>query len=156
MAKKSFIPEGYHSVTPSLAFKGTGAAISWYASVFGAQEKMRMAGPDQKIMHAELNIGDSMIFVAEDSPRYKNKTGQSSEGNSIKLHVYVDDVDAIIKKAVQNGAKLVMPVEDQFYGDRCGCIDDPFGYTWVLATHIKDVPEKEMQRKVEEMAHEHA
>ena len=156
MAKKSFIPEGYHAVRPSLSFKGTGAAISWYASVFGAKEKMRMSRPDQKIMHAELIIGDSMIFLAEETPEYRNTLGQSSTGNSIKLHVYVDDVDAVIKKAVQNGAKLVMPTEDQFYGDRCGCIDDPFGYTWILATHIKDVSEKEMQKRMDEMAHEPA
>ena len=153
MVKKSYIAEGYHAVTPSLTFKGTDKAINWYVNVLGAKEKMRMDGSDKKIMHAELNIGDSMIFLAEENPQNKNKIGQSSIGNSIKLHIYVEDVDGTIKKAVQNGASLVMPAEDQFYGDRCGCIDDPFGYTWVLATHIKDVSEKEMRREMETMAH---
>ena len=156
MAKRSYMAEGYHTITPSLAFRGTDSAINWYVNVLGAKEKMRLAGPDKKIMHAELNIGDSIIFLAEESPQYKNKTGQSNTGNSIKLHAYVEDVDGTIKKAVQNGATLVMPAEDQFYGDRCGCIDDPFGYTWVLATHVKDVPEREMKQKIEDMAHAHA
>jgi PhnB protein len=153
MAKTSYIPNGYHNVTPSLAFKGANEAIVWYKNVFGAQEKMRMDGPDKKIMHAELVIGDSMIFLAEENPQMKNKTPQSVNGNSVSLHLYVEDIDATIKKAVQNGAELVMPTEDMFYGDRVGCINDPFGYTWVLATHVKDVSEKEMHEKTAEMAH---
>jgi PhnB protein len=152
MAKVSYIPKGYHNVTPSLAFKGADAAIVWYKNVLGAEEKMRMEGPDKKIMHAELAIGDSMIFLAEEIPQYKNKSAKTTNGNSINLHVYVEDVDDTIKKAVQNGATLIMPATDQFYGDRCGSIDDPFGYTWVLATHIKDVAEKEMHEKAEEMS----
>ena len=153
MAKVSYIPKGYHNVTPSLAFKGTDAAIVWYKNVLGAQEKMRMEGPDKKVMHAELAIGDSMIFLAEENPQYKNKSAKTTNGNSVSLHVYVEDVDDTIKKAVQNGATLTMPATDQFYGDRCGSIDDPFGYTWVLATHVKDVSEKEMNQKAEAMAH---
>ena len=155
MAKTSYIRKGYHNVTPSLAFKGTDAAIIWYKNVFGAKEKMRLDGPDKKVMHAELNIGDSVVFLAEENPQMKNKTPQSANGNSVTLHLYVEDIDGTIKKAVQNGATLTMSVADQFYGDRVGCIDDPFGYTWVLATHVKDVSETEMQRKAEEMAHEH-
>ena len=153
MAKLPYIPKGYHNVTPSLAFKGANEAITWYKNVFGAQEKMRMDGPDKKVMHAELSIGDSMIFLAEENPEYKNKSARSTNGNSINLHVYVEDVDATIKKAVQNGASLTMPATDQFYGDRCGRIEDPFGYSWVLATHVKDVSEKEMNEKALEMAH---
>lgn len=153
MAKVSYIPKGYHNVTPSLAFKGADAAILWYKNVLGAKEKMRMEGPDKKIMHAEVAIGDSMIFLAEENPQYKNKSAKTTNGNSVSLHVYVEDVDDTIKKAVQNGATLTMPATDQFYGDRCGSIDDPFGYTWVLATHVKDVSEKEMNQKAEEMAH---
>jgi uncharacterized glyoxalase superfamily protein PhnB len=153
MAKVSYIPKGYHNVTPSLAFKGADAAIVWYKNVLGAEEKMRMEGPDKKVMHAELAIGDSMIFLAEENPQYKNKSAKTTNGNSVSLHVYVPDVDDTIKKAVQNGATLTMPATDQFYGDRCGSIDDPFGYTWVLATHIKDVSEQEMNQKAEEMAH---
>ena len=153
MAKVSYIPKGYHNVTPSLAFKGADAAIVWYKNVLGAKEKMRMEGPDKKIMHAELAIGDSMIFLAEENPEYKNKSAKTTNGNSVSLHVYVEDVDDTIKKAVQNGATLTMPATDQFYGDRCGSIDDPFGYSWVFATHVKDVSEKEMHQKAEEMAH---
>jgi PhnB protein len=153
MAKTSYIPKGYHNVTPSLAFKGAHEALVWYKNVFGAQEKMRMDSPDKKIMHAELTIGDSMIFLAEENDEYKNKSAKSTNGNSINLHVYVEDVDATIKKAVQNGATLTMPATDQFYGDRCGRIEDPFGYSWVLATHVKDVSEKEMNQKAMEMAH---
>ena len=153
MTKTSYIPNGYHNVTPSLAFKGAHEALVWYKNVFGAKEKMRMDGPDKKIMHAELVIGDSMIFLAEENPQMKNKTPQSSNGNSVSLHLYVEDIDGTIKKAVQNGATLTMPASDMFYGDRVGCIDDPYGYTWVLATHVKDVSEKEMNKKAEEMAH---
>jgi PhnB protein len=152
MARKSYIPEGYSVVTPSLAFKGTDAAISWYKNVFGAKEKMRMDSPEKKVMHAELSIGDSIIFLAEEDPQYKNKSAKSVNGNSIKLYVYVEDVDGTIKKAVQNGATLTMPADDQFYGDRVGSIDDPFGYSWVLATHIKDVSKEEMSRQMEAMA----
>src|SRR5215204_1238874 len=119
MAKVSYIPKGYHNVTPSLAFKGADAAIVWYKNVLGAQQRMRMEGPDKKIMHAELAIGDSMIFLAEENPEYKNKSAKSTNGNSVSLHVYVQDVDDTIKKAVQNGATLTMPATDQFYGDRC-------------------------------------
>ena len=152
MAKTSFIPKDYHAVIPSLAFKGTDAAITWYKNVFGAKEKMRMEGPDKKIMHAELTINDSIVFLAEDDPKYKTKTPKATNGNSIKLYAYVEDVDNTIKNAVQDGATLVMPAEDMFYGDRVGCIDDPFGYTWVVATHVKDVSEKEMQKMSFEMA----
>jgi PhnB protein len=160
MAKKSHIPEGYNSVTPSLFFKGTDAAITWYKNVFGATEKMRMENPDKTIGHAELRIGDSVIFLAEENLKFNNKSAKSVNGNSITLYIYLQDVDETVKKAVQNGAKLVMPVDDMFYGDRIGSIDDPFGYTWVIATHVREVSEEEMKkgmkeaaRKMEEMAH---
>lgn len=156
MAKQPYIPNGYHNVTPSLSFRGTDAAITWYKNVFGATEKMRMDGPDKKIIHAELIIGDSMLFLAEEMPEFKNKSAKSVNGNSIGLHLYVEDVDETIKKAVQNGATLTMPSMDMFYGDRCGCIDDPFGYSWVLATHVKDVSEKEMRQQAEKITPQHA
>jgi PhnB protein len=153
MAKRTNIQKGYHTITPSLAFKGADNAIVWYKNIFGAEEKMRLDGPDNKVMHAELTIGDSMIFLAEENPQYKNKTPQTAGGNSVTLHVYVDDVDETMKKAVHNGASMLMAAEDQFYGDRCGSIEDPFGYTWVIASHFKDVSENEMRSKIEEMAH---
>ena len=155
MAKVSYIPKGYHNVTPSLAFKGADEAIVWYKNVFGAKERMRMDGPDKKIMHAELNIGDSMIFLAEENPEYNSKSAKMTNGNSITLHLYVEDVDAAIKKAVQNGATLGMAPMDMFYGDRVGNIEDPFGYSWTLATHVKDVAENEVRKKAEEFTPQH-
>ena len=134
MAKGSFIPESDHTIAASLEFKGTGTALAWYKNVLGAEENMRLQGPDKKVIQAELGIGDSMIFLAEENSQ-SNMISQSANGKSRNLHVYVEDVDETIKKAIQNGATLVMPATDQFYGDRCGCIDDPFGYTWVLAKH---------------------
>jgi len=152
MTKTSYIAEGYNAVTPSLAFKGTSEAIEWYKNVFGAKEKMRMEGPDKKVMHAELTIGDSIIFLAEEDPQYNNKGPRTLGGNSMKLYVYTPDVDATVKKAKENRAKVVKPAEDQFYGDRCALIEDPFGYEWSLATHVRDVSEKEMKKAMEEMA----
>jgi PhnB protein len=160
MASKSYIAEGYPAVIPSLSFRGTEAAITWYKNIFNAKEKMRMENPDKTIGHAELNIGNSLIFLAEDNPQNKTKIPKETNGNSISLYAYLPDVDETIKKAVQNGASLVMPAQDMFYGDRVGCINDPFGYTWVLATHVKDVSEAEMKKgmiemaqRMEEMAH---
>ena len=155
MAKLPYIPKGYHNVTPSLAFKGADEAIVWYKNVFGAKERMRMDGPDKKIMHAELTIGDSVIFLAEENPEYQSKSAKMTNGNSITLHLYVEDVDATIKKAVQNGATLGMAPMDMFYGDRVGNIEDPFGYSWTLATHVKDVAESELRKKAEEFSPQH-
>ena len=156
MKKNSYIAEGYNAVTPSLAFKGTDEAIEWYKNVFGAQEKLRMEGPDKKIMHAELSIGDSIIFLAEENPQFNNKGPKTVGGNSMTLYVYSPDVDATIKKATDNRAKVIKAAEDQFYGDRCGQIEDPFGYAWTIATHVKDVSPAEMKKAMDEMAHEHA
>jgi len=156
MAKEPYIPKGYHNITPSLSFKGTEEAIAWYKNVFGAREKMKMDGPDKKVMHAELIIGDSIFFLAEENPQYNNKTPKSVNGNSISLYLYVEDVDDTIKKAVQNGATLLMAPMDMFYGDRVGNIEDPYGYSWVLATHVKAVPEDEVRKKAEEFKPEPA
>jgi len=150
MKKYSYIPEGYNAVSPALAFKGADAAIKWYVNVLGAKEKMRFENPDKTIAHGELTIGDSIIMLSEENPQY-NKSPKTLNGNSVNLCVYVEDVDAVIQKAVKNGAKLIMPAADQFYGDRSGRIEDPFGYIWIISTHIRDVPEEEMHRKMEEM-----
>jgi PhnB protein len=156
MAKPSYIPKGYRNITPSLSFRGTEEAIVWYKNVLGATEKSRIDGPDKKIMHAEMTLGDSMFFLAEVNPEYQNKTPKETNGNSVNLHVYVEDVDDTIKKAVQNGATLIMPAMDMFYGDRVGNIEDPYGYNWTLATHVKDVSEDEMRKKAKEFTAEHA
>lgn len=155
MSKKNFCPEGYHSITPGLAIKGVAEAINWYKNVFGAKEKMRMENPDKTIGHAELIIGDSMIMLGEENPEY-NASPRTLNGNSINLYIYVADADATIKKAKDNRAKVIKPAEDMFYGDRVGRIEDPFGYLWLVATHVRDVSSEEMQKKMEEMAHEHA
>jgi PhnB protein len=152
MAKKSYIPEGYNAVAPALAIKGADAAIKWYVNVFGAKEKMRFDNPDKTIGHAEIIIGDSLVFLADENLQY-NKSPKTLNGNSVNLCIYVPDVDAVITKAVSNGAKLVMSPKDEFYGDRSGRIEDPFGYIWVISTHVKDVSEEEMHRKMKEMAH---
>ena len=155
MNKKSYIPEGYNAVIPALAFHGADAAIKWYKSVFSAKERMRFDNPDRTVAHAELDLGDSVIMLSEENPEF-NKSPQTLKGNSVNLCVYVPDVDAIIKKAVDNKAKLIKPAENQFYGDRSGRIEDPFGYVWIISTHVKDVSQEEMKKAMDAMVHEHA
>src|SRR5215468_6274188 len=140
--KKNYIPDGYNAVIPALAFHGAAAAIKWYVNVFGAKEKMRMDNADKTVAHAEISIGDNVIMLSEENLQY-NTSPQTLKGNSVNLCIYVPDVDGVIKKAVDNGAKLIMAAEDQFYGDRSGRIEDPFGYRWVIATHVRDVSQEE-------------
>src|SRR5260221_10343241 len=151
MNKYKYIPEGYNAVTPALAFKGAATAINWYKKIFDAKEKMRFDNPDKTIGHAELIIGDSVIFISDENLEF-NKSPRTLNGNSVNLYVYVEDVDAVIRNAVGNGAQLIKPAEDQFYGDRSGRLQDPFGYLWIVSTHVKDVSEEEMHKKMEEMA----
>jgi PhnB protein len=149
--KKNYIAKGYNAVMPALAFNGADTAISWYISVLGAKEKMRLMGPDNTVSHAEITIGDSVIMISEQMDGY-NQTPTKLGGNSVNLYVYVPDVDATLKKAVDNKAKLIMEAEDQFYGDRCGRFEDPFGYVWIIATHVREVSEEEMKKGMEQMA----
>jgi PhnB protein len=141
------IPEGYHSVTPYLFEKNAAAAIEFYKQVFGAQEVLRMPGPGGKIMHAEINIGDSRVMLADENPQMNALGPLSIGGCSSSLYVYVSDVDSVVKKAEAAGAKLTRPVKDQFYGDRSGSFTDPFGYTWSVATHVEDVSPEEVGRR---------
>jgi PhnB protein len=150
MKKVSYIPEGYNAVIPALAFHGADAAIKWYVNNLGAKEKMRFNAPDGTIAHAEITIADDVIMLAEENLQY-NRSPQTLKGNSVNLCVYVQDVDAVVKKATSNGAKLLMPVKDEFYGDRSGRIEDPYGYVWIIATHIKDVTQAEMEKAMDEM-----
>jgi len=116
---------------------------------------MKLNSPDGTIAHAELTIGDDVIMLAEENLQY-NQSPQTLKGNSVNLCIYVQDVDAVVKKATSNGAKLLMPITDQFYGDRSGRIEDPFGYVWVIATHTKDVSQAEMKKAMDEMMeHQH-
>ena len=154
MKKVSYIPEGYNAVIPALAFHGADAAIKWYVNNLGAKEKMRFNAPDGTIAHAEITVGGDVIMLAEENLQY-NRSPQTLKGNSVNLCIYVQDVDAVVKKATSNGAKLLMPVKDEFYGDRSGRIEDPYGYVWIIATHIKDVTQSDMQKAMDEMmAHE--
>ena len=155
MNKVSYLPKGYNAVIPALAFHGAGAAIKWYANVFGATEKMRFNNPDGTIAHAEITIGDNVIMLAEENLEF-NRSPQTLKGNSVNLFIYVPDVDATIKKALDNRAKLIKPAEDQFYGDRTGRIEDPFGYFLLVSTHVKDVSEKGMQKAMAALEHEDA
>ena len=141
------IPEGYHSVTPYLIIDGAEEAIRFYEQAFGATELLRLPMGD-KIGHAEIRIGDSVIMLSDEWPD-QGKLGPKSRGGSTAgLMIYVEDVDAAFARAVAAGATVERPVEDQFYGDRSGNVVDPFGHSWTLATHVEDVPEEEMQRRM--------
>ena len=147
MAKVNPIPEGYHSVTPYLSIKGAAAAIDYYKEVFGATELFRMGGPDGKIGHAEIKIGNSPIMLADEYPEMEFVSPQTLGGTPIGLMIYVDDVDTMFKHAISGGAKEVKPLQNQFYGDRSGTLRDPFGHVWTVATHIEDVAPEEMERR---------
>jgi PhnB protein len=144
------IPEGFHTLTPHLVVKGADQAIEFYKKAFGAQEIMRMAGPDGKsIMHAELRIGDSPIMLAEEFPQMGNRGPQSLGGTAVTLHVYVEDADAVFNQAVAAGAQVGMPMADAFWGDRYGQLTDPFGHSWSFATHKEDLTPEEIGKRAE-------
>ena len=146
------IPKGYHDVTPYLAIRGAAAAIDFYKKVFGAKEIMRMPGPEGRIGHAEISIGGSRVMLADEYEAMQFLSPQARGGSPVHLHVYVKDADAMAAKAQSAGAKIIRPVADQFYGDRLGTIEDPFGHVGHLATHVVDVPPKEMKRRAAQMA----
>ena len=141
------IPDGYHSVTPYLILDNATSALEFYKKAFGAVEEVRMPAPGGRIGHAEIRIGDSVIMLADESPEMGARSARTLGGSPISLLVYVEDVDARVAQAVAAGAKLVRPVANQFYGDRTGGVDDPFGYHWYLATHVEDVPFEEMKKR---------
>ena len=145
------IPDGYHSVTPYLIVDDAARAIEFYKKAFGAVELMRMPAPGGKIGHAEIRVGDSPIMLADESPEMGHRSARTLGGSPISLMVYVEDVDARVAQAVAAGGKLVRPVANQFYGDRSGGVDDPFGYHWYLATHVEDVPPEEMKKRMAKM-----
>jgi PhnB protein len=141
------VPEGYHTATPYLIVDGAARALDFYQRVFGATERMRMPGPGGKVGHAEIGIGDSVIMLADEHPEIGARGPRAYGGAAVSLHLYVPDVDAVVKKAVAAGATLLRPVEDKFYGDRMGTIEDPFGHHWHVSTHQEDVPPDEMARR---------
>jgi PhnB protein len=148
MSKVNPVAEGFHSVTPYLFIKGAAGAIDFYKKVFGAAEIMRMPGPNGRIMHAEIRIGDSIVMLSDEYPEIGALSPQSIGGTASGLNVYIENVDAVVQKAVDAGAKLVRPVKDQFYGDRSGSLIDPFGHMWSVATHVEDVPPEEMKKRM--------
>jgi PhnB protein len=147
------IPDGYRRITPALVVDGGVKALEFYAEVFDATERMRFPGPDGSIAHAELQIGDSVVIVEDASPYMGTKAPPAGglEGSPTFLFIYVEDVDAVIERAVKLGATLRRPPQDQFYGDRDGFIVDPFGHGWTIATHVEDVAPEEMMRRMAEM-----
>jgi PhnB protein len=147
MAKVDPIPDGYPRVTPYLCIDGASAAIDFYGKIFGATERMRMPTPDGKIGHAELLIGDSVLMLSDEFPDMGIRSPGAVGGTSVTLSVYVEDVDATFDRAVNEGATALRPVEDQFYGDRSGQFEDPFGHRWNVATHVEDVAPEEMAKR---------
>jgi PhnB protein len=141
------IPEGYHAVTPYLICKGAAAAIDYYTKVFGATELMRHEMPGNQIGHAEIRIGDCVIMLADEFPEMKYVSPKTIGGSPVGLMLYVDDADAVFKRALAAGATQHQPMEVKFYGDRSGSIVDPFGHMWTIATHVEDVSPEEMQRR---------
>ena len=151
MANVKPIPEGYPQVTPYLCVDGAGAAIQFYGQVFGATERMHMPAPDGKIGHAEIQIGDSVIMLSDEFPEIEARGPRSIGGTPVLLHVYVENVDDVYKRAMEAGARELRAVEDQFYGDRSGQFEDPFGHRWNVASHTEDVSPEEMEKRMAEM-----
>lgn len=151
MAKVNYIPQGYHTVIPYLSVKGASAAIDFYKNAFGATEVMRMATPDGRIGHAELKIGDSHVMLADEFPQMNFLSPKSIGGSPVNIMIYVENAETIFNRAVDGGAKVLKPVQDQFYGDRSGSIEDPFGHMWTISTHIEDVSPEEIDRRAAEM-----
>ncbi|MCU1339085.1 MAG: glyxoylase [Bryobacterales bacterium] len=140
------IPDGYPALAPAISVRDADRAIDHYQKVFGAKERMRMSGPDGKIAHAELSFRDSVIMLGEENA--DNPGPLTLGGSPVKFNLYVEDVDAVAQRAVAAGGKIVIPIADQFYGDRSGRLQDPFGHLWIISTHKEDVPPEEMKRRM--------
>lgn len=151
MAAVKPIPDDYPRVIPYLSIDGASAAIDFYTVVFGATERMRMPAADGKVGHAELQIGESVIMLADAFPEMGSSSPKSIGGTPVTVMVYVEDVDAVFARALEAGAIEERPVEDQFYGDRAGQFEDPFGHKWFVASHVEDVPPDELARRAEAM-----
>ena len=146
------IPEGMHSVTPHLICEGAAAAIEFYKKAFNATELTRLPGPDNKVMHASIRIGDSTVMLVDDAPNSGMLGPKALKGSAVYIHLYVEDVDAIAAQAVAAGAKLIVPVSDMFWGDRYGQLEDPFGHHWSVATHVRDVSPDDIRKAMNDMS----
>jgi PhnB protein len=151
MAGVTPVPDGYHSVTPYLIIDGASEAIDFYTKVFDATERMRLPMPGGRVGHAELEIGDSVVMLADEAPEMGIRSATTIGGSPVNLHLYLDDVDAVFARAIAAGAEPLQPVEDKFYGDRSGQLRDPFGHIWSLATHVEDVAPGEMERRMDQL-----
>jgi PhnB protein len=140
------VPEGFHTATPSLVVRDAAKAIDFYKKAFGAEERVRMPGPDGRIMHAEIKVGDSIIFLSDEIPNMGGKSPQSLGAYTGGIYLYVANVDEVVQRAVDAGAKTAGPVSDMFWGDRVGHFVDPFGHAWSVSTHVADLTEQEMEK----------
>lgn len=145
------IPDGYHNLTPYMTVRDAARAIEFYKQAFGAVEKGVMHGPDGKVMHAELRIGDSIFMLADEFPQYGSLSPQSTGGSGMGLHIYTEDVDSAFDRAVKAGATVEMPVSEMFWGDRYGKLADPFGHKWSIATHKRDMSADDMAQEMKKM-----
>ena len=150
-AKVRASPEGMHSVTPHLICAGAAKAIDFYKKAFGAEEGGRMPGPDGKLMHAMIRIGGSPVMLVDEMPEWGALGPKALKGSPVTIHLYVENADAVFERAIKAGAKAVMPIADQFWGDRYGKLEDPFGHHWSVATHVRDVSPEEMQKAMRSM-----
>ena len=146
------IPQGMHSVTPHLVCAGAADAIEFYKKAFGAVEAARLPGPDGKLMHAMVRIGDSPVMLVDENPQMGMLGPKALKGTPVTVHLYVDDADAFVARAAKAGAKVTMPVDEMFWGDRYGRLEDPFGHHWSVATHVRDLSAQEMQQAMQKMA----
>jgi len=145
------IPEGMHTVTPHLVCAGAAEAIEFYQTAFGATELSRVPGANGKLMHASVRIGDSVVMLNEEMPEWGAFGPKSLKGSAVTIHLYVENADAVFEQAVAAGAKITMPLDDMFWGDRYGKVEDPFGHQWSIGTHVRDVTPEEMQKAMEQM-----
>ncbi len=144
------IPEGYEGLTPYLTVRDAAAALEFYGEAFGAEELFRMEGPPGKIGHAEMRIGEGRFMLADEMEAWGNRSPESLGGTGTSLMMYVEDADAVFQRAIEAGATEVTPVQDHFYGDRSGMVEDPFGHRWTISTHVEDVPPDELDRRAKE------
>ena len=151
MPRAKAIPEGMSAVTPHLVCADAAKAIEFYKKAFGAVEDARMPGPDGKIMHAQIRIGGAPIMLADESPEWGSQSPKTLKGSPVSIHLYVEDADSFVARAAREGAKITMPVADQFWGDRYGQIEDPFGHHWSVGTHLRDVTPEEMREAMKSM-----
>jgi len=144
------IPDAYHTVTPYIIVHDAAAAIEFYKKAFGAVETIRLPMPGGKVAHAEIKIGDSHIMLADEAPAYGAKSPITVGGTSLTLMIYVENVDVVFNRAIEAGGVVLRPLKHQFYGDRSGCLTDPFGHQWTIATHVEDVSQAEVDRRFAE------